>query len=173
IYDILLATLGELDHPAAVQTLVDESLASDDEEVRRRCVDSLIRLDVSRNIVPYVKALGSKDNVIVNRAAEALGMLGDPEAISPLIDALVTTHKYKIEGGNGMNASFSPSGGGGGFTMGGNGPRIVREAHQNQAVLQALSRLAGGKDLDYDERAWRNWFVSQRASRLVSARRDD
>ena len=68
------------------------------------------------SIVPYVQALRSKDNVIVNRAAEALGTIGDPEAISPLIDALVTTHKYLIQpaGGGGpgeITAGFGTGGG--------------------------------------------------------------
>ena len=59
-------------------------------------------------IVPYVNALKSKDNEVVNLAGLALGQLNDPAAISPLIDALVTTHKYIIPPARAAAAIRSP-----------------------------------------------------------------
>jgi hypothetical protein len=170
IYDELLATLGQLNHSATAQAMVDIALYSDDADTARRALDYLMRLNVPRSIVPFVGALGNKDNVIVNRAAEALGVLEDAEAISPLIDALQTKHKFQVNTGGQTSATFSNSGGG--FTQGG-GPKIVERLLSNVEVLQALSKLSGGLDFGYDERAWRNWYVNERSSSEIDARRDD
>ncbi len=50
-------------------------------------------------VATYVQVLKDKDNVVVNRAAVALGELGNREAVGPLIDALVTTHTFKVQKG--------------------------------------------------------------------------
>ncbi len=182
-FDILLAALARLDHPDAVRTLVAYSLEFEDPESRQRgpnvradCVDYLLRSGRPVMILPYVQALASRDNAIVNRAAEALAMLGDEAAISPLIDALVTRHKYQVQAGNpgGISAGFGSSslgGGGGGLSMGGNAPQFVDKNRENPAVLRALTKLTG-QNFDYDKQAWRNWYVDQRMHQHASARRD-
>ena len=51
----------------------------------------------------------------MNRAGVALARMKDPTATGPLIDALVTTHKFKLSAGDpgSMSATFNknPSGG--------------------------------------------------------------
>lgn len=182
-FDILLAALARLDHPDTVRTLVAYSLEFDDPDSRQRgpdvradCVDYLLRSGRPVMILPYVQALASRDNVIVNRAAEALAMIGDEAAISPLIDALVTRHKYQVQAGNpgGISAGFGSSsigGGGGGLSLGGNAPQFVEKNRENTAVLRALTKLTG-QNFDYDEQAWRNWYVDQRMHEHANARRD-
>ena len=179
-FDLLLAALGRLDHPQAVQTLVDYSLNYEAEDgrgaaVRADCLDYLTRMPRPVSVLPYVQALKNKDNVIVNRAAGALAELGNPAAISPLIDALVTEHKYEVQTGGGpgqMNAAFDPSGtGGGGLSMGG-GPKIVRKDLENISVLRALTKLSGGQNFEYDEQAWRRWYVDLQMRQHANARRD-
>jgi hypothetical protein len=182
-FDILLAALARLDHPETVRTLVAYSLEFDDPDSRQRgpdvradCVDYLLRSGRPVMILPYVQALNGSDNEIVNRAAEALMLIGDEAAVSPLIDALVTRHKYEIQPGNpgGISAGFSQNtagGGGGGFSFGGNGPQIIRKDQKNPAVLSALTKLTG-QNFDYDEQAWRNWYVDQRMHEHANARRD-
>jgi hypothetical protein len=176
-FELLLATLGRLDTALTVQTLVAYSLEYDDAEIRALCVDYLVGGGRPVSIVPYVQALKSGDNIIVNRAGEALGVIGDPEAMSPLIDALVTTHKYTVQpsgGGPGdITAGFSPSGGGGGLQMGGNKPQIIERDRENLRVLRALTTLSGGQNFDYDELAWRHWFVDQQMRQHANARRDE
>jgi hypothetical protein len=181
-FDLLLAALGRLDHPLAVQTLVDYSLNYDDGDrrhavnVRDACLDYLVSAGRSVSILPFVQALKSKDNVIVNRAGLALERIGEPAAISPLIDALVTTHKYQVAPDNSgqMNASFDPSGqGGGGLSMGGGGPKIVTQDEQNIAVRLALVKLSGGQNFDFDEVAWRHWFVDMLSRQHANSRRDE
>lgn len=174
IFDLLLATLGRLDHPAAARTLVAYSLESDDAEVRLQCLDYLARGVRPVSLIPYVQALKSKDNVIVNRAGEALGKIGDPAAVSPLIDALVTMHKYQIAGDQpgAINPTFNSSGGGG-LSMGGNGPKIIQRDQENLRVQRALIKLSGNQDFGFDEKAWRAWYVDQQMRLRINSRRDE
>jgi hypothetical protein len=179
VFEQLLAVLGRLDHPAAVQTLVAYTLDPEiDGETRDKCLDYLLNGPRPVSILPYVQALKHKDNVVVNRAGYALGKIGDKEAISPLIDALVTTHKYQqgpaSGGGTAINAGFDPSGrGGGGLSLGGNAPQIVTVHEENERVLQALIQLAGPQKLEYDEQAWRAWFVDLQMRQRFHSRRDE
>jgi HEAT repeat protein len=122
-------------------------------------------------VAPYVQALKSKDNVVVNRAGYALGRIGDVAAISPLIDALVTKHKYQVSaGGPEISAGFGT--GGGGLNVGGNAPQIIEKEEQNQRVLQALMKLSANQSFEYDEQAWRAWFVDQQMRQHINSRRD-
>ena len=174
---LLIETLAELEHPAAVRELVNISLDDPDREVRLRAIELLQRSGKPISLIPYVSTLKSKDNVMVNRAGQALGAIGNPEAISPLIDALVTNHKYTTDEAppGQINASFSRSGtGGGGLSFGGGGPQIIAVDQMNTEERRALVSLSGGIDLEYDETAWRRWFVNQqsRSSGSFDARRD-
>ena len=172
VYGELLRVLGRLDHPDAVRKLVDVSLYDSSVDLRELALDLLTRNGRRVPILPYVRALKNADNKVVNRAGKALALIGDPEAVSPLIDALTTEHKYKVETGNpgGINAGMVN--GSGGFSMGGDGPKIITKALDNPAVLQALTKLTGEHNLEYDESAWRSWFVNQQERALSSARRD-
>ncbi|MCA9231160.1 MAG: HEAT repeat domain-containing protein [Planctomycetales bacterium] len=173
VRDLLTKTLAGLQHPLAVTTLVDLSLEDPDREVRLQCLDYLVRYHAPLQLTPYVSALRDKDNEIVNRAAEALETIGNPAALSPLIDALITRHKYvntNAPPGN-LNPTFDPSGGSGGLSVGGKSP-VVSVDQKNIDVRQALVELSGGQDFGFDKRAWRRWFVNQQVREFVDARRD-
>ena len=76
---------------------------------------------------------------------EILTKIGARDAIGPLIDVLVTTHKFEIvsgQGGGGMQAINGP--GGAGLNMG-QSKKIVTEVMQNQQVLNTLITLIGGE----------------------------
>lgn len=168
--------LAQIDHPAAVGKLIDLSLDEPDRETRLQCLDYLLRARRTIDITPYVKALKSRDNETVNIAAEALGMIGNRDAISPLIDALITTHKFhnpNAQQGD-MQASFSPDGSGGaGFSAGG-GPKIVQLDMQNVEVRRALVKLSGSQDHGFNPTAWRRWFVNQQSHHVyIDPRRDE
>lgn len=179
VFELLLATLGQLDHPVAAQKLVAYTLDPHaGRETRAQCLDYLTSGVRSVSIIPYVQALKSKDNKVVNLAGQALGKIGEPAAISPLIDALVTTHKYQVQpdsgGGTQFNTQFgSNNGGGGGLTMGGSGPKVIEKDEQNETVLQALIKLSGKQNFEYDEPAWRAWFVDLQMRQRINTRRDD
>ncbi|TWU30229.1 hypothetical protein [Bythopirellula polymerisocia] len=175
VRDLWMEILAQVDHPAAVGKLVDLSLDEPDRETRLQCLDYLLRTRRTIDITPYIKALKSRDNVTVNIAAECLGMIGNKEAISPLIDALVTTHKFanpNAQQGD-MQASFSPDGSGGaGFSAGG-GPKIIKQDLQNVEVRRALVQLSGSQDHGFNPMAWRRWFVNQQSSTtFIDPRRD-
>jgi len=131
-------------------------------EVRLTCLDYLKEKSVPAVIDFFVSRLYSNDNLEINRAAVALGHLGDRSAIGPLIDRLVTPHKFKVElGGPGqMSAGFSPQGPTG-FSVG-NKTRIITRYIQNRPVLEALVKLAGG----------RAWYAAQQQATAVNFRRD-
>lgn len=165
--------LSQIPHPASMRKLVDLSIDEPDGETRLQCVEYLMAMNEEIDISPYVKALKAKDNEIVNIAAEALGMIGNPDAISSLIDALVTTHKFKIEQVGEMSASFSRDGTGGGGLSAGNKPQFFFRDLENPQVLQALLKLSGDQDYDYDQTAWRRWFVNQqKETKYIDPRRD-
>jgi hypothetical protein len=175
VFELLLNAVGRSNHPLAAQTLVAYSLEDGRLEIREQCLDYLLSSNRPVSILPYVQALKDKDNVIVNRAGAALGKLENPAAVSPLIDALVTTHKYQIQGAapGQIGAAFNPSGGGGGLQMGGNGPQIIQRERENLSVLRALEKLTGAHEFDFDEQAWRRWYVDRQMREHTNARRDE
>jgi hypothetical protein len=172
VFDLLLDVLGPLEHPATIQTLVayalDPAIKGD---VRDECLDYLIHRDRPVQVFPFVQALKSKDNAVVNRAGYALARIGDEAAISPLIDALVTKHKYQIDMGPEMSAGFGT--GGGGLNVGGGGIKLIEKDEQNERVLQALVKLSGNQNFEYDEGAWRAWFVDRQMRKQYNSRRDN
>jgi hypothetical protein len=173
-----IQALGRLGTQDAIRAIVDNSLNSTEDEIRLTCFDQLGGNALHAAVPLYVAALKSKDNERVNRAGYALGKLGDKSAVLPLIDALVTTHKFTVVEGssnpNQMSAGFTPGGGGmspGGMTVGAPKPIIIKRDLNNQQVLDALASLTG-TNLGFDQRAWRNWYGSQRKPVTVDTRRD-
>ena len=55
-----------------------------------------------------------------------LGQIGDPDAIGPLIDALVTKHKIQISEGRTPTSTPTHSREGGGFSFGGKAPQVSK-----------------------------------------------
>ena len=180
VFEFFLRVLAQLDHPAALQQLVAYSLDPEmNPEFRAQARDYLLRWPRPVPIVPFVNALKRKDNKVANLAGLALGQLNDPAAISPLIDALVTTHKYTIApdaggGGDQITAGFGTPGigGGGGLSVGGKGAKVISQDENNEKVLQALVKLSGKQNFEYDESAWRAWYVDMQMRQTVNARRD-
>jgi len=173
IYIEVLANLGT---PAAIEALAVCSLEDPVEELRLTCLDYLKKGKRPEVVAFYVGRLGSKDNRMVNRAALGLGYMKDPSSVGPLIDALVTVHKYKIITGSAgsLSPTFStgPNGapGGGGLSVGG-GPKIIQRTHTNQSVLDALVAITG-QNFNFDQQAWKYWLASQRKRETFDSRRD-
>jgi hypothetical protein len=146
------------------------------EEVRLTCLDFLKKKN-PRIVEYFVGRLGDKDNGAVNRAAAALRVMGDPSAVGPLIDHLVTVHKFKLPGGNPgqMSSTFGtgPKGGAapGGLAVGG-GPKYVKQPLRNQDVLNALVALTGQAGFGFDVGAWRAWYAAQKKPEAADVRRD-
>ncbi len=169
LYVQALAAVGT---PTAMRVLVDCSLDDADEEIRLACLDRIVGQPSPEIVAAYVAALKSDKNVRINRAARALGRLGDRSAVGPLIDVLVTTHVVQEgdENPNSVNAAFSPQAGMAFST--GSSVRKVQRTFTNQPVLDALVALTGGVNLNFDEKAWKTWYASQKTKTPIDVRRD-
>lgn len=163
---------SQLDHRAAIDALVNLSLNDPDEETRHQCLEYLIKSRRPSLATPYIRALKDNDNVMVNRAAAALGQIGDRSAIGPLIDALITRHKVKVGDSNPDQHAYTFSKDGNAFSFGGSGPQVVVQPVRNRAVLDALVTLSGGASFDYDQSQWRGWLAAQAKATAVDVRRD-
>lgn len=172
--------LSRIDTIEANQLLVNCFLSDEHREVRLTCLDHMVDDSQPEIIAMLITNLRSKDNAVINQAAYGLKEMGDSAAVAPLIDALVTQHKYKQTIGNpngGMSFTFGgPSGGsGGGFSgtgMSAGGKSQIIAVHKaNPQVLEALVALTG-QNFYYEVPAWKAWFAAQKAPESLNARRD-
>lgn len=168
---ILIEAAAQIPSSQTLEALVEISLEDQNEELRLQALEFLVNNGTMGAVPVYVKALKHENNAIVNRAGVALGLLGDTTAISPLIDALVTEHKFVI--GNGPQGDTYGMSSDGTFAMGGGGPRPIKRNLRNPEVRSALVRLAGGVSFDFDAEAWRAWLGSQKKMQTADLRRDE
>jgi hypothetical protein len=156
-----LESLARIRTPDALMALVAIALDHTDRETRIAATERLVVVGPHQAVPVLASALASADNAQVNRAAEALGRLGVPSAIEPLIAALETNHVVVKDGpaAGSTSATFTPSAGG--LSMGG-GPtkKVVRV--RNDRVLEALVELTGA-NFEWDQTAWRTWLVNERS----------
>ena len=145
---LLMEVAAQIDHPLVLDALVQLSLTDPQDETRYQALDYLIQTGRPGIAGPYVRALRNNDNVIVNRAAMALGMIGDRDATGPLINALVTKHKGIVVGGSPDQHSyvFTPSGGTA-TNFGSSAPKVVTREVENPPVLAALVKFLAAPTL--------------------------
>ena len=162
-----LDVIGKLPPGLAINTLIQIALHDSNDNLRERCLTELRRQGGHLAIPVFVKALQSKDNKLVRRAAVGLQVLGASSATKPLIDALETTHKTVKQGNPGqMTTSFGgggDNGGLGGMSMG-QKTQVITQHIQNPEVLDALISLYPGVNHLYNKDKWRQWFMSQKTS---------
>jgi hypothetical protein len=163
--ELFVDLLSRLATPLAIDALVDAAINDPDLEVRLRCVDRIRDSGANQAVGAWCAALQSRDNRMVGRAGVALGRLGNPAAVKPLIDALVTQHETIVKPSANIQPSFgsNPDGTGGfnGLSVGG-GPKKIRRDVQNKSVLEALVALTG-QNYRYSQSDWNNWYMQQRA----------
>ena len=175
---LYIEVLKNIDTTETERALAIDAIDDASEEVRLTCLDYLKTKKRPEVVAYFVSKLSSKnsDNVTVNLAGIALREMKDPSAIGPLIDALTTSHKFKIAQGAGEGSTSStfskgPGGsGGGGLSVGGR-PQIVHKTFANQAVLDALVAITG-QNFSWDQAAWRAWAAAQKQPETLDARRD-
>lgn len=93
---LYVSILTRIESDKALPPLVAQSLQDVSVEVRQLAIRGVQRKDYSQAIPVYLKGLKHDLNIIVNRSALALGEMGDELVIAPLIEALITKHKYRI-----------------------------------------------------------------------------
>lgn len=164
---VLIKCLGRINTDAAkglLQVIVVEDF---DEEARLSALDNL-KAEANSGMTKYfISRLSPKTSTHeqINRAAYALGELGDRSAIPALIYALETTHKFQVTTGNQngqTTAGFgqnSMGGGGGGFSVG-SSTQTVSQTLRNPEVLEALKRLSNA-NFYYDKNSWISWYQAQ------------
>jgi hypothetical protein len=169
LYVKALARIGTGD---AQVLLAERSLQDPSEEVRLTALDYLDDEPRYSLISLYIQGLRSGDNQVVNRSAVALSRFKDQRAIAPLIEALVTTHKYKVTTGNSSPGGISAANGsmGSGLSMG-QSTKVMTRMEQNQAVLETLVVLTGGQNFRYDIEAWKSWYAGRKKNNLLDVRR--
>jgi hypothetical protein len=174
-----LDILGRLPPGLAMRTLINIAMDDPDANIQDACLSELKREGAPSAVSSFVSQLKSKDNTRVNRAAECLQRLGDKSATLPLINALVTEHKFLIQQGGspgGMSATFGNGGSGsnspgGGLSMGGK-PKEVKQKLPNPSVRAALATLHPGVNYQYDIDAWRSWYTTSQTTASIDLRRD-
>jgi hypothetical protein len=168
-----------------VSLAITKAAVSDpDARVRDKSVDKLIERNdkvAVHLLVGVLKNAVANDtyaeqNVMVNQAAGVLGRLKDSSATLPLIDALITDHKFVTGGGGGaLNPVFGngPGGDTGGLNLGGNKPRIERRPVQNMLVRDALIAIHPGVNFGFDKNLWKLWYERQTTPPVLTLRRDN
>jgi len=172
--------------PLVVQTLHDVSL-----DLRKKSFAAIQPNRHDLAVPHFVPELNHRSNIIVRRAAVALGKLGDDSVFLDLVDALVTTHRYRVRipdnrgmtfGSNGSFSTTSP-----GMTLPPNIELMARTGqfpdgiivlppanqpvktrvititreHENGEVVEALQKLTG-ESFGFNRRAWRLWWTRQK-----------
>ena len=190
---LYIGILGQIPGERPVGNLVALSLHDEDADIRGTAFDALSQQWRTVAIPYYVDELRGGVNQIVRRAAIALGRIGDEKVVPYLIEALVTTHAYRVEvpvtdGGYAFNSdgSFgSPNGpllpphiekllrtgqlSNGVIVVEPNKPVrtkviTVRREHENAEVLAALTKLTGESTFGFDEQSWRVWWAAKGGS---------
>ena len=186
---LLVEILSNIDDPKVTSQLIARSLTDPSGEVRSRAVDLIVRRSDLDALEKYKRALHSKDNVVVRRAAVALSEFEDVSVVPALIEALVTTHKVRVFSSRPSGFGFSsttvspsglgvgtlpgtaqgpiilPSTGGIGLGYGGKAPKMARVEIRNNEALFALNKLTG-KNFSFDKDAWRLYWETERRRTL-------
>lgn len=104
--------LSELTGAKPIPSLVRISLQDPDDEIRYLAVQGIGPENFEHAMTLYLRQLRSDQNVVVCRAALGLARVGDDRAVAPLIQSLVTTHRYRVRvpAGNSQAYSFGSDG---------------------------------------------------------------
>ena len=167
--------IGQVESGTAISKLAYIAIVHPSQVIREHAIGQLKNdhydpARVARAFFPYLQ-MGDY-NTAIRRAGFALGEIGHKSAIQPLINALETVHKV-AEAENPGQMSFGRSSiGGGGMSVGGQGPKYV--AVKNPPVHAALRRVVKSNvDYSYNKMAWMNWYISQEHITQIDLRRDD
>ncbi|MEZ6055393.1 MAG: HEAT repeat domain-containing protein [Planctomycetaceae bacterium] len=179
---LLVNVLQQISGPKVINSLVERSIMDSDAEIRKTAIAAISPEQTELAAPQFVRALVSNDIAVVNRAAFALGQLGDDRVVPALIDALVTSHRvtYYVPDSNPVTFSNGPNGptpGTSSSNLQGQIPpgaivnppigmyqktRKVQARIEvaNEEVLAALRKLTT-EDFGYNERTWKLWWSAR------------
>ncbi|QDT28079.1 HEAT repeat domain-containing protein [Gimesia panareensis] len=185
---LLVTTLQRIPGDLPLRPLAELALTDPHQAIREAALEALTERDASRAIVYFIEALKHKSNLIVQRAAAGLSAIGDREVVPELINALVTSHTYRVRVPDASSTySFNSNGSFGGsgivlppdieagllagrypngvIVLPSQQPKVqmrtvsINHVHQNSAVLEALQKLTE-QNFGYNQRLWRLWWTS-------------
>lgn len=94
---LYLDVLAKIEGEKPIGPLVYQAMKDDSQVIRNQALWTLRKRDHAKAVPAFIKFLKNDANLIVNRAGTALGEMGDDKAIPYLIEALVTSHRYRVE----------------------------------------------------------------------------
>ena len=190
IRSMYIRILAQIPGSRSTAALVKQALNDVSDELRYESMNALNEEQYKTAMAMFIQSLGDPNNVIVNRAALGLRRVGTEQAVTPLINALVTAHRYRVRvpdrsGQVGFNSNGSFAGGQSvlppqieamlragqlpyGVTINvPTGPkplvrtRVITITRSHQN-REALSALTKltGQSFGYDKRNWRLWLAS-------------
>lgn len=193
---LFVKILSGIDGPRPVAPLVAQSLHDTDHEIRYEALNAISESQYDFAIPLLVQELDHDWNAIVVRSAMALQRMGNESIVEPLIAALVTTHKYRVQVpresvsmnstgmvGNPGRVSLPPDvearllTGQLPYGVIVNQPQarvpmktiVVKRQHQNAEVLSALQKITG-ESFGYDERTWQLWWSAKKSGALSGSK---
>ncbi len=164
----LVDVMLRLDARSLTRAVVRIYVNDESVEVRDRCLDYLIEHPSEEAIFQLAQFLKNDNPDVINRAGDALALIGDKRIIPELIEALVTSHTREVGPDTKYNLGFQ---GNGNVNMQQGGKRKVELESRNNGVLNALNSLTGA-DLSYSKEAWREWYARDSATTNLELRRD-
>lgn len=167
--------LSRLNSSVGANAIIKAAIQDPSDLVREDASDALAErshIGIVRQISLYLNPkYGESSPLTINRAAQVLGQIGHPEAIEPLIDALVTEHVVKkgnTGGGDDVGASFGgPQDGS--FVMGSK-KGDVKAPSKNDRVRTALRGILG-EDFGFDKQRWLEFLAIQNLPNNLDMRR--
>jgi hypothetical protein len=173
---LIIDVLSELKGNPAEGTFVKLFMTDTDQGVRDACLDHLVRTKSKWAVHQYVAIIKDEKSQppTINRAAVALGRLKDPIATPALIEALETKHVVVIQPGGSSAGGLGPitaSPGAGGLAAGAPKPIKKTLTSQNDQVLAALTTLHAGVNFNFNEDAWRDWYMETHEPAKLNLRR--
>ncbi len=92
-----VTVLSKLNGSKGAAGLVKLSLFDPDGDVRYASLNGIAEEDFEFAQTAYIRELRNSLNPVVCRAAAGLARVGDERAVAPLIEALVTSHRYEVQ----------------------------------------------------------------------------
>ncbi len=145
---LYIEPLSKINSPTAPRVLAVAAIEDSDEEVRLSCLECLQKTKTPEVVSYFIGRLRDKNNIMVNRAGVALSFMKDPSSIRPLIDALITTHEYKITTGNPGSTSTTFGRG-----PGGNSSTGMSAGGSTKIVKDQVPQSGGARRPDYSDQA--------------------
>ncbi len=184
-----------IDGPRVAGSLALMSLRDKDQEVRYAALNGIPGDQQAAAIPVFLRGLKNELNAVVRRAAIGLSRVGSEEVVAALVDALVTSHRYRVRvPAKGQSVSFNADGstttqsllppdveaalrtGQLPYGVQVHQPQltkkpmrtvIIKREHRNQEVLVALQKITG-RNFGYNERTWHLWANSQKKDQTGS-----